>query len=336
MIAPNESQEPPLSAAPAVPNEFRVRLEDVFSGPLDLLLHLVREHEVEITEVSLARVCSEFLRHVRDLAEIDLGLAGDYLVVAATLVAVKSRALVPSGGEEVELEEEIDPGDDLVRRLLQYRRVREASRNLDLAASRRAACFDRGEHEMPPRAPGEFDLSEVGPWEILAAFAKVLRATGGAKRGHRIGMPARRIAEYAAEIATRLRVARDVAFHALFPRDLDRADVIGYFLAILELSKQGAIRARQTGAFGEIRIERTVDDLTRFDALVSGLADPEAMLAETEWSGSETGPETTPEGVPSSTAPEAAVIVRALSESPEDPASTPSETEPPNDGRGSH
>ena len=102
-------------------------------------------------------------------------------LVAATLVAIKSRALLPHG-EEVEIEDEVDPGDDLVRRLLQYRRVRDASRELGFLATRRAALYSRGEDDMPPIQPGEIDLGEVTAWDLLSAFGRILRETGAGKR----------------------------------------------------------------------------------------------------------------------------------------------------------
>ena len=133
-------------------------------------------------------MCDDFLRYVRALAELDLGRAGDYLVVAATLIAMKSRSLVPTG-EAVEFDEEIDPGDDLVKRLLQYRRVREVSRELGTRAARREMLYSRGDHEMPALEPGESDLSDIGAWELLGAFAKILQEVGTERPSHRIRRP---------------------------------------------------------------------------------------------------------------------------------------------------
>jgi len=256
--------------------EFRVRLEDVFTGPLELLLHLVRENEVEITELSLARVCGDFLAYVRDLAEVDLALAGDYLVVAATLVALKSRTLLPQG-EEVELEDELDPADDLVRRLLEYRRVRDAARDLSSRSERRSALFERGVHDMPESAAGEIDLGDVSAYDLLTAFARILRETdGGGDRTHKVGHPERTILEFTRDVAAALRRAPAVSLRELLAERADRGWVIGTFLAILELGKQGALRARQAGPFGEIELERAVADLAEFDRVVAGMGREDA------------------------------------------------------------
>jgi segregation and condensation protein A len=287
MIAPNDPAEvepvptsggaPPPVLSPALaerPVDFRVQLEDVYAGPLDLLLHLVKEHEVEISELSLARVCDDFLRYVRALAELDLGRAGDYLVVAATLIAMKSRSLVPTG-EAVEFDEEIDPGDDLVKRLLQYRRVREVSRELGTRAARREMLYSRGDHEMPALEPGEFDLSDIGAWELLGAFAKILQEVGTERPSHRIRRPDRSIADFVREVARILLSKPSVRFEEIFEGAPDRDSMIGTFLALLELAKQGAIAVVQPELFGSIDIARRVENPEQFQRLVDGIADVE-------------------------------------------------------------
>jgi segregation and condensation protein A len=267
MIAPNDPRDALDNVRSA---EFRVRLEDVFAGPLDLLLHLVKEQEVEITHVSLARVCNDFLRYVRDLAEVDLGRTGDYLVVAATLVAIKSRALLPTA-EPVDLDDDLDPGDDLVKRLLQYRRVREASRDLAERSSRRDLLYGRGTHDMPSLEPGEIDLGEIGAWDLLSAFATILREVGPDPRTHRIRRPDRSLRDFVVDIAAALRRDRRVNFRALFTAASDREWVIGTFLAILELAKQGAVAVEQAELFGEIDIARAFEDVEAFDRAVAGI-----------------------------------------------------------------
>lgn len=269
MIAPNDPRDAAVEG-PGGSTEFRVRLEDVYAGPLDLLLHLVKEHEVEITQVSLARICNEFLRYVRDIAEVDLERAGDYLVVAATLLALKSRALVPSA-EPVDLDEDLGPGDDLVKRLLQYRRVRDASRDLAERAARRERLFPRGTHDMPAPEPGEIDLSDLGAWDLLSAFAAILRQVGKPEATHRIGRPDRPLREFARDVYAVLVRTPRVRFRELFEGAPDRDWVIGMFLALLELGKQGAIRIEQTGVFGEIDILRAEEDPREFERAVEGL-----------------------------------------------------------------
>lgn len=268
MIAPNEPQEAP-AAPKELTAEFRVKLEDVFTGPLDLLLHLVKEHEVEVTEVSLARVTDDFLKYVRALATLDLTIVGDYLVVAATLLAIKSRSLIPTA-EPIEISDDLEPGDDLVKRLLQYRRVREASRDLGTRNALRELLFSRGLDEMVPKEPDEIDLSDIGAWDLLNAFSKVLREVGNApsEPTHRIGIPDRPVSDYVRDVANILRNHDRLLFEQLFEGHDDRGTVIGTFLAILELAKQGAIRVEQAGTFGQIAVARALAEVADFLAAV--------------------------------------------------------------------
>ncbi|MFN0206251.1 MAG: segregation and condensation protein A [Planctomycetota bacterium] len=293
MIAPNEPENHFYNDPEPAP-EFRVRLEDVFSGPLDLLLHLVREHEVEVTEVSIARVADDFLKYVRALAQLDLAIVGDYLVVAATLLAMKSRSLIPNA-EPVDLGEEIEPGDDLIKRLLQYRRVREASKELGYRSNRRELLFSRGSDEMAPKESDEIDLTEVGVWDLLAAFTKVLREVGIDKDdpSHRIGTPDRPVSSYVKDVAEALLKNSQLPFESLFEGKNDRGTVIGTFLAVLELAKQGAIKVQQEGAFGQIFVARALEDTDDFiqtvDAILLGSLDEiPAAEAEPETAGAET------------------------------------------------
>jgi len=107
---------------------YTVRLDRVFQGPMDLLLHLVREQEVEIHEVEISRVLKGYLEYLHAMKELDIEVAGDFLVMAATLMAIKSRSLLPR--DSVDLDEGLDPKDELIQRLIEYRRFREASEDL--------------------------------------------------------------------------------------------------------------------------------------------------------------------------------------------------------------
>jgi segregation and condensation protein A len=115
---------------------FTVRLEKVFHGPMDLLLHLVREQEVEIHDIEIARVLEGYLEYLKALRDLDIELAGDFLVMAATLMAIKSRSLFPR--DEVDLENDLDPRDELIQRLMEYRRFRQASERLAAGWDERA------------------------------------------------------------------------------------------------------------------------------------------------------------------------------------------------------
>ena len=141
-----------------VKRDYTVHLEKVFQGPMDLLLHLVREQEVEIHEIEISCVVDGFLAYLQQLEQLDLEFAGDFVVMAATLLAIKSRSLLPN--DEVDLEDDLDPRDELIERLIEYRRFREASEDLEERGHERARKHDRGyrgevkEHELEPMLSG--------------------------------------------------------------------------------------------------------------------------------------------------------------------------------------
>jgi segregation and condensation protein A len=244
---------------------YRVELP-VFCGPLDLLLHLVRQQEVDIHEVRIASILEQYLDHLRVLQELsgqlDLGDLGDFLVLASTLMEIKSREMLPTG-EEVEVEEAFDPRDDLIRRLLEYKRYRDVARRLDRMADRRARMFPvhLGLPQLladEPEPEPDFDLGDVEIWSLTAAFAKLLQETGQQKRMD-IGVDRRDVRYWAKCVLERTRGRREVPFRDLFTEEtvggpVTRLVLIGVFVACLEMMKQGVLRAHQVteAAFGEI------------------------------------------------------------------------------------
>src|SRR5690349_11713434 len=134
-------------------DSFTITLDEVFHGPMDLLLHLVREQEVEIHEIELSRVVEGFLAYLGGLKDLDIEVAGDFVVMAATLMSIKSRSLLPR--EEIDLQKELDPRDELIQRLIEYRRFKEASDQLGQRYALRELSFERGESglEAPADEP---------------------------------------------------------------------------------------------------------------------------------------------------------------------------------------
>lgn len=249
---------------------FTVRLERVFQGPMDLLLHLVREQEVEIAEVEISRVIEGYLEYLQAMRELDIEVAGDFLVMAATLMSIKSRSLLPR--ESVALEEELDPKDELIQRLIEYRRFREASDRLgeryELRARQhaRSAPPDFGETQEP-----ELDLGEVTQWDLLAAFSRLLRETA-ANRPHRVRPDTKPLRFYVEGLAHRMRERgtlslRDAVF--LLDDEPTRESLIGSFCALLELCKLGIVRVVKTGSAEEIGIELVAAHSDDMDAVIS-------------------------------------------------------------------
>src|SRR5690606_3824476 len=225
---------------------YRVELP-VFSGPMDLLLHLVRLQEVDIHDVRIAAVLEQYLAHLEVLEALDLGDLGEFIVMASTLMEIKSKELLPR--EEVDLEKELDPKDDLIRRLLEYKRYRDISRRLEGMMERRnrmtpAAVRIPEEARSAAAEENSFDLGDIEIWALTEAFAKLLEATGTDKQIH-FDVSRRTVDYYAQQILDRTRGKPEVLFDDLFDPAEGRYELIGVFTAMLEMMKQGYLRAHQ-------------------------------------------------------------------------------------------
>jgi segregation and condensation protein A len=220
-----------------------------FHGPLDLLLHLVRRDEVDVRDISLARLCDQFLAYLADLREVGLEVAGDFLVTAATLLEAKAKALLPADLEPVAGDEPPDPRRELVRQLLEYRRFKSAAAALEERAEAQAARRPRVPPDEPadPTAPA---VRQVEVWDLVAAFARLSRET-------RADAP-QVVADdtpqhvYEAEVRRRLGEAGRLGFIDVFTPPRHRGRLLGLFLAVLELVKGRAVGLEQPEVFGPI------------------------------------------------------------------------------------
>ncbi len=229
---------------------YTVRL-DGFSGPLDLLLYLVKQEEVEIHEIPIARICDMYLVHLKEIAELDVENASEFLVMAATLMLIKSRALLPDE-EAVDLEEELDPKDELIQQLLEYKRFKMAARDLSALASDRARRI--GFTPPPDGREQEIPLEDIDLFDLVKAFAQLLRATG-LDRAPRVIENEKPLREYIDDVFTILKARRSSTFAGLFEGLTDRVSLIGRLLALLELVRRRRLAVKQQGAFDSIEIE---------------------------------------------------------------------------------
>lgn len=250
---------------------YRVELP-VFSGPMDLLLHLVRQQEIDIHEISVARILGDYLRHVEVLRELDLQDIGDFVVMASTLMEIKSRELLPT--EAVDFEAELDPKDDLIRRLLEYKRYRDLARQLETRADRRARqsplAIAVPQHLDAAEDEDLLDLGEVQIWDLTAAFAKLLEEIG-AGGTLSVEIEKRDVAFYTERLLAKFRAEREVTFAAVFERGEGRYGLIGTLMALLEMMKQGFVRATQEGCLGEIRITFVGADDVTAERILAGI-----------------------------------------------------------------
>jgi segregation and condensation protein A len=228
---------------------YQVKLP-VFEGPLDLLLHLIRGNQIDITDIPIARITDEYFQVLTLLHELDLEVAGEFLVMAATLVYIKSRMLLPVepsvDGETVEE----DPRTALVDMLLEYERFRAAAETLAVREDGQRLFFFRSTPLDIPPGGGTLEVSLL---DLLAAFREVLSRVDG--QGVLTLVPRLvTTAERMVAILDQMALQGSVTFEALFPSAVDRSLVIATFLALLELLRQGAVRVRQRVPFGEIVI----------------------------------------------------------------------------------
>jgi segregation and condensation protein A len=236
--------------------DYRVQL-DIYNGPLDLLLYLIRKDEVDIYDIPIARVTDQYIQYVTLLQQMDPNLAGEFLVMAAMLMEIKSRMLLPRAPEEEEGGESIDPRSELVRQLLEYKRFKDAAGWLADAAETQASKFPRV--PVLPEAPNEIDLEDIHIWDLVEAFSRLLQATLGGVGMHEVEKDDTPLALHQQDIVDRLQREGPMPFSRIFEGRTRRTEMIGLFLAMLELMRQGIIRIEQDEPFAEIYLFMKVD-----------------------------------------------------------------------------
>lgn len=232
---------------------YEVRLEH-FAGPLDLLLYLVRRDEVNIYDIPIARITEQYLTYIADLSAVDIDRASEFLVMAATLLQIKARMLLPrppAPEPEAALEEALDPRAELVAQLVAYSAYKEAVAELARREALQRHVWGRGFYA---EEDGERPLSGVALPDLVTAFAEILREEWSWREVPREEIPLR---EKLREISFRLaRHPQGVRFRDLFSRGGGRIELIVTFLAVLELIRQKRAVAEQSEAFGEIWVRR--------------------------------------------------------------------------------
>jgi segregation and condensation protein A len=229
---------------------------DLFEGPLDLLLYLIRKEEIEITEISLSRITDQYLAYLETLQELELDGAGEYLLIAATLLKIKSRNLLPRQGED----EEADPQRDLVAQLLEYRKYKE------LAARFRDLAEERGRrHDFVPAQPLESlrsreEVFELEFFDLLGALKDVLGIVAEREARHRVTLEEVKLEEKLELLRERLATSGAFLFRDFFAEAPSRLHLVVTFIALLEMMRTGELTVRQEGAFAEIWIRSAAPD----------------------------------------------------------------------------
>ncbi len=235
--------------------DYTIHLERVFQGPMDLLLHLVREQEVEIQEIQIARILRGYMAYLESLEALDIEYAADFLVMAATLMSIKSRSLLSA--DEIDLEKELDPRDELIQRLIEFRRFKFAADVLEESRRLRERQFERGAHPElgEDRPEREFDLGELTAFDLLSTFSRLMRETL-ADRPHQVVVDGRPLRFYVEQMVQRLQASPNLALRDVvrtFAHD-SREALIGSFCALLELVRLEVIEVLQADPRADIEI----------------------------------------------------------------------------------
>jgi len=245
--------------------QFRVSL-DAFDGPLDLLLYLVRRTEVDIQEIEIAKVTDEYLAVLHHATSIDIDMAGEFLVMAATLIEIKSRSLVPAdqlsedNADDSTGESKLDPREDLIRQLLAFQRIRTAGEELDKKKALFALRYRARVHfkEIPIEEESALELDDVHILDLADAYELIASAIDFTRLGeHRIEIDDTPIELCQEDLLDRLSRSNDgtITLNSTFD-GLKAAERVGMFLATLELVRMGKVTVAQDSQWGEITIEQ--------------------------------------------------------------------------------
>ena len=250
---------------------------------MDLLLHLVRQQEVDIHEISVAPILNNYLKHLEVLRKLDLHDIGDFVVMASTLMEIKSRELLPT--ETVELEEELDPKDDRIRRLLEYKRYRDLARELDSRADRRSRqaplVMAMPKELQETEEDDQLDIGNVQVWDLTSAFAKLLDQIGQ-QATMEIEVDKRDVGFYTRRLLTQFKEKREVGFREIFDMREGRYGLIGTLIALLEMMKQGYLRAHQEQCFGDIQLAYKGGEEVTADQILAGISAEEEKQRQKE------------------------------------------------------
>jgi segregation and condensation protein A len=236
-------------------DNYKVRL-DIFEGPLDLLLYLIKKDEVDIQEVSIARITRQYLDYIDTFRLLNIDLAAEFIVMAANLMYLKSRTMLPRQEQPPDDEcEEDDPRWELIRQLIEYKKFKDAASLLSQREVEQAERFALQPEQQAPD-PEPAPLAEVSIFDLIRAFQNVLKRFEQSQELGDIIDDRFTVADKIEMLLSRFQTGEALRFDRLFDDATTKAEVIVTFLAVLELMKMNQFALRQTEVFGEIEIER--------------------------------------------------------------------------------
>ncbi|WP_166820677.1 segregation and condensation protein A [Thalassoroseus pseudoceratinae] len=234
---------------------YRVEL-DIFSGPLDLLLYLVERSELDIRELPIAKITSQFAEFLEVLEWIDLDLVGDFIVMASTLVEIKSREVLPRPEESQDDTEDRDPRSELIQQLLEYKKFKEAATALEEQAAIWQERFPRLTDDRPRggKDPSADYIRDVELWDLVSALGRIVKTKTEEPSHANIRYDDTPISVHMDRIRDRVMKSGRVKFSDFFQGENERSRIVGVFLAILELIRHYSFRAEQPADYGEITV----------------------------------------------------------------------------------
>jgi segregation and condensation protein A len=259
--APIPAETPAHDAGTELPDsaehaqaELRVKLP-VFEGPLDLLLYLIKKDELDIYDIPIENIARQYLDYLQFMKLLDLEVAGEFLVVASTLLYIKSRTLLPKDLQPPEEDaEEDDPRWDLIRQLVEYKKFKDAAWQLHLKQMEQGKTYQRGTDELPPERSEERAAGEVGIFDLINAFQKVLNRVNSREDLKEIFEERFTVSDKINTIRQLMEGKERIFFVDLFVDIASRTEIIVTFLALLELIRMKFLCVLQSEPFGEIEI----------------------------------------------------------------------------------
>ncbi|MFN7972456.1 MAG: segregation/condensation protein A [Acidobacteriota bacterium] len=263
MAAPTETSPSLPRAGEPSSKAYRVKLE-VFEGPLDLLLHLIRKNELDVCDIPISLITEQYLQYVALMKELDLEVAGEFVLMAATLVHIKTRMLLPRPPEDAVAEPSEDPRQELVNRLLEHQRYKEAAKEL----YQREIIQDRiwGRPTGAPITEEGAELVDVSLFDLLSTLRDVIERAKG-RIAIEVEADRLTVADRIQRIADALEKEASIPFERLFEDAASRREIIVTFLALLEMIRLRMIRVLQRAAFGSIWVFRRGEEQTAREAI---------------------------------------------------------------------
>ncbi|HVF70562.1 MAG TPA: segregation/condensation protein A [Chthoniobacterales bacterium] len=234
--------------------DYKVRLE-VFEGPLDLLLYLIKRDEIDIYDISLERITKQYLEYLQAFKELNIDVAGEFIVMAANLIYLKSRSLLPVDQQPPDEEaEEDDPRWDLIRQLIEYKKFKEAAEHLQTRALEQERIFARAGLAVADFASAPLPLGEVGIFQLINALQTVIKRVEAREDLREVFGEHYTVSDKIESILRQIAGGTALKFSELFARMASRVEIVVTFLALLELIRLKQVRATQVSPFEEIEI----------------------------------------------------------------------------------